>query len=132
MIGQIHADGLKKLADEGEIVAVAAADPSAEARDAVAHNCSFARYSADPRDVIDDAEVDAVMVTSPTASHRELVLAVVEAGKPVLCEKPLAPTLEVVEELCDAVAGVGPARPGGIPLALPSSDHEPAPGRQRR
>ena len=29
MIGQIHADGLSKLRDDGEIVAVAAADPSA-------------------------------------------------------------------------------------------------------
>src|ERR1700730_16112220 len=31
MIGQIHADGLRKLADDGEIRAVAAADPSAGA-----------------------------------------------------------------------------------------------------
>ena len=47
MIGQIHADGLQKLAEEGEIVAVAAADPSASAREAVASNC-LSRYVADP------------------------------------------------------------------------------------
>jgi hypothetical protein len=32
MIGQVHADGLRKLAEDGEIVAMAAADPSADAR----------------------------------------------------------------------------------------------------
>ncbi len=113
MIGQIHADGLKKLADEGEIVPVAAADPSAEARDAVARNCPFSRFTSDPAAVISDPEVDAVMVTSPTASHRELVLAVVDAGKALLCEKPLAPTFQLVEELCDAVGTSGlPAQVG--------------------
>jgi myo-inositol 2-dehydrogenase/D-chiro-inositol 1-dehydrogenase len=107
MIGQIHADGLKKLADDGEIVTVAAADPSAEARKAVARNCSFSRYSADPLDVISDPEIDAVMITSPTATHRELVNATIAAGKRLFCEKPLAPTLGVVEELCDTVAASG-------------------------
>jgi predicted dehydrogenase len=104
MIGQIHADGLKKLADDGEIVTVAAADPSSEAREAVARNCPFSRYSADPHDVISDPEIDAVMVTSPTASHRDLVHAVVDERKALFCEKPLAPTLEMVEEICDVVA----------------------------
>jgi predicted dehydrogenase len=104
MIGQIHADGLQKLVDEGEVIAIAAADPSDEARGAVASNCRFARYSADPYEVIADPDVDAVMITSPTSTHRDLVLAVLEAGKPMLCEKPLAPNLEVVEKLCDAVS----------------------------
>jgi predicted dehydrogenase len=104
MIGQIHADGLQKLADEGEIVAVAAADPSEQARLAVASNCPFASYTADPYEVVADPGVEAVMITSPTSTHRDLVLAVAGAGKPLLCEKPLATTLGVVEELCDAVS----------------------------
>jgi UDP-N-acetyl-2-amino-2-deoxyglucuronate dehydrogenase len=113
MIGQIHADGLRMLAEEGEVVPVAAADPSAEAREAVARNCEFGRLSEDPLGVIGDTEVEAVMITSPTSTHRELVLAVLEVGKPLLCEKPLATNLQVVEELCDAVAAAGgPAQVG--------------------
>ncbi len=107
MIGQIHADGLAKLAADGAIRAVAAADPSAEARRAVGHNCAFERFSADAASVIDDDEVEAVMVTAPTAAHRELVLAVLAAGKPLFCEKPLAPSFVVVAELCRAVADAG-------------------------
>jgi UDP-N-acetyl-2-amino-2-deoxyglucuronate dehydrogenase len=107
MIGQIHADGLAKLAEEGEVLPVAAADPEPGGREAVARNCGFLRYSDDPYEVIADPEIEAVMVTSPTASHRDLVLAVAKSGKALLCEKPLATTLPVVEELCDAVKGAG-------------------------
>ena len=104
MIGQIHADGLQKLSEERLVVATAAADPSPDARRAVAANCPFARYTADPYEVIEALDIDAVMITSPTSTHRELVLAVAKAGKPLLCEKPLATTLAAVEELCDAVS----------------------------
>ena len=107
MIGQIHADGLAKLAEEAEILPVFAADPDESAREAVARNCEFSRYAESAFEVIEDPEVEAVMITSPTSSHREVVLAAVDAGKPILCEKPLAPSLDVVEELCDAVRDSG-------------------------
>jgi myo-inositol 2-dehydrogenase/D-chiro-inositol 1-dehydrogenase len=107
MIGQVHADGLRKLADDGEIVAVAAADPSTEARQAVQRNCPFGRMSADPLDVISDPAVEAVMITSPTATHLDLVRATLAAGKPLFCEKPLAPTFDDVRAICDAVSSSG-------------------------
>jgi predicted dehydrogenase len=107
MIGQIHADGLRTLAEDGEIVAVAAADPSAEARAALQRNCPFGRLSDDPLDVISDPAVEAVMITSPTATHLDLVQATLAAGKPLFCEKPLAPTFGDVRTLCDAVSSSG-------------------------
>jgi myo-inositol 2-dehydrogenase/D-chiro-inositol 1-dehydrogenase len=107
MIGQIHADTLRLLAEDGEIVPLVCADPSSEARQAVMANCPFERMTDDPLAVISDPAVDAVMITSPTATHRELVLATVEAGKPLLCEKPLAPTFGEVRDVCDAVLSSG-------------------------
>ena len=107
MIGQVHADALRKMAEDGEIVAVAAADPSAEARQAVQRNCPFGRMSDDPLDVIADPAVEAVMITSPTATHLELVRATVDARKPLFCEKPLAPTFGDVRAICDAVTASG-------------------------
>ncbi len=108
MIGQIHADGLAKLAADGEIRAVAAADPSEAARAAVDRNAGgFARLVDDGAAVVADPEVEAVMITTPTVAHRELVHAVVDAGKPLFCEKPLAPSFDVVRELCDLVAASG-------------------------
>ena len=107
MIGQIHADGLRKMCEDGEVVAVAAADPSEQARTAVARNCAFDYLTDDPRRVVDDPAVEAVMITAPTAMHRELVLATLATGKPLLCEKPLAPSLADVQTLCRAVAASG-------------------------
>ncbi|MFP4431725.1 MAG: Gfo/Idh/MocA family protein [Spirochaetaceae bacterium] len=55
-----------------------------------------------------DPEIDAVYVASPPSTHKELVLTCAEAGKPVLCEKPMALNVTEAREMiaaCDA-AGV--------------------------
>jgi myo-inositol 2-dehydrogenase / D-chiro-inositol 1-dehydrogenase len=44
----------------------------------------------DPRSLIKSDHVGAVLIATPDATHGELALACLEAGKPVLCEKPLA------------------------------------------
>ncbi len=51
------------------------------------------RATDDPYGLIGDAAVDAVVIASHDSTHAEFVRACVAAGKPVLCEKPLAPTL---------------------------------------
>jgi len=107
MIGQIHADGLRMLREEGEVATVAAADPSPEARAAVARNCPFERLVDDALAVIEDPAVEAVMITAPTMAHRSLVEATVAAGKPLFCEKPLAPTFDDVHHLSGLVARSG-------------------------
>jgi predicted dehydrogenase len=104
MIGQIHADGLAKLAEDGEIRPVVAADPAPASLEAVRRNCPFERGAADAASVLDDPAVDAVLITTPTSSHRDLVLAALARGKAIFCEKPLAPTFDTVREVCDAVA----------------------------
>ncbi|HTZ08981.1 MAG TPA: Gfo/Idh/MocA family oxidoreductase [Acidimicrobiales bacterium] len=127
MIGQIHADGLRKMAEDGEIVAVGAADPSPGSRDAVERNCPFGYLSDDARKVIEDPAVEAVMITSPTATHRDLVLATLEAGKALLCEKPLAPSIDDVRFLCDAVEASGRTAQVGF-----HSRFHPIPARLRQ
>src|SRR6266850_2354990 len=60
-----------------------------------------ARALSTGRDLVDAADVDAVVVTSWGPTHEEFVLASIAAGKPVFCEKPLATTaagsLRIVE-----------------------------------
>jgi UDP-N-acetylglucosamine 3-dehydrogenase len=103
-IGAIH--GLCSLeAPEAQVTAVWSRTPQraqslAERLGAVAC-ASIAETVARP-------DVDAVMVCTPTFLHREHALAAMAAGKHVLCEKPLARTLDEARDLIDAaqVAGV--------------------------
>jgi myo-inositol 2-dehydrogenase/D-chiro-inositol 1-dehydrogenase len=56
------------------------------------------------RALIESDRVDAVVVASPDATHAELALACLEAGKPVLCEKPLASSAEALRVVQAEVA----------------------------
>ncbi len=108
MISQAHAVAIRFNEHDGLVRCVAAADPDPTAIDrfvAIAGEVD-SRYS-DGLDVIADPNVDAVVLITPTRFHRELVLATSDAGKPLFCEKPLAPTFAVVQELCTAVADSG-------------------------
>ena len=53
------------------------------------------------------ADPDAVVITSPTFTHADLVVAAAGAGKHVLCEKPLALTLEECDRIEAAVDEAG-------------------------
>lgn len=107
-IGQVHAASLGQLVEDGVVRAVAAADLSEPARAAANRNArGFERLTDDALAVIHDDDVEAVLIASPTSTHRDLVLATIEAGKPMLCEKPLAQTFPVVREMHDAVTASG-------------------------
>ena len=58
-------------------------------------------------DLITSDEVDAVLVTSIGPTHATYVLACIAAGKPVMCEKPLAPTVPECEEILAAEVAYG-------------------------
>jgi myo-inositol 2-dehydrogenase / D-chiro-inositol 1-dehydrogenase len=59
-----------------------------------------APWSTDAAKLIEDS--DAVIIASHDSTHPELVLACLAAGKPVMCEKPLAPTLAEAIEVYQA------------------------------
>ena len=59
----------------------------------------FARSTADWRQLVNDQKVEAIVIASPQDSHCEIALAALALGKPVLCEKPLATSLEDCRKL---------------------------------
>lgn len=56
--------------------------------------------TADSRDLLEDDNLDAIVIATPSATHFGLAKAALEAGKHVLCEKPLAVETAEAEELC--------------------------------
>jgi myo-inositol 2-dehydrogenase/D-chiro-inositol 1-dehydrogenase/scyllo-inositol 2-dehydrogenase (NAD+) len=82
---------------------LAVVEPVAEARQAVCAELGIERAYAYYREALDDADVDAVVVATPTQYHREIVVAAADAGKHILCEKPMAMNVEECDEMIAAV-----------------------------
>lgn len=101
VMGAAHIRTLREQVPRCAVTAVFDADAARAAEAA-----GGASTPASASELVESAEVDAVVVCSPDFTHAELVLACLEAGKPVLCEKPLALTVEETRALVDAeVAG---------------------------
>src|SRR4051794_14248922 len=103
-IGRYHAATLAGRLDGARLVAVA--DPNLAAAEAI----GASRTYTDPRELINDAGIDAVAISSPAATHAELVIAAARAGKHVFCEKPMALTLD------DADRAIAAAEEAGVAL----------------
>lgn len=92
IMGAEHARLLSSVVSDAEVTAVS--DPDARQVAKIVETCSTARPFSDPLELIRDKSVDAVLIASPDQTHGALVLACLEVEKPVLCEKPLAASLE--------------------------------------
>jgi predicted dehydrogenase len=66
-----------------------------------------ARATSDWRELIGSSDVDIVDVVTPGSSHHDIAIAAAQAGKHVLCEKPLANTLEEARDMLAAVTDAG-------------------------
>ena len=106
LMGTIHVRLLEGQIHGAAVAAVGDVDEARAAALAQAH-AAGARVHGDPLGVVRDPDVDAVVVASSDPSHEALVLACLEAGKPVLCEKPLAATAEAGLRVVAAEAAQG-------------------------
>jgi len=102
-MGADHARKLARVVSGAELAAVT--DFDARVAGAVAGEFG-ARVHADGVELIDDPAVDAVVIATRDDTHADLVLAALRAGKPVMCEKPLAPTADRCREVVAAQAAL--------------------------
>ncbi|GJD53659.1 D-apiose dehydrogenase [Methylobacterium crusticola] len=89
----------------GRAAVVAIADPSDANRRARAEAFGIGRTYPGAAAMLEAGGLDAVDVAAPRAVHAEIVRLCADHGLPVLCQKPLAPTLSEAEALRAAVAG---------------------------
>ncbi|MBB3086545.1 Gfo/Idh/MocA family protein [Geodermatophilus sabuli] len=85
-----------------ELSVLAGRDPARVA--AAAERLGWAATETDWRRVLERADVDLVDVCTPGDTHAEIAIAALEAGKHVLCEKPLANTVAEAEAMAEAAA----------------------------
>ncbi|MBM7804994.1 myo-inositol 2-dehydrogenase/D-chiro-inositol 1-dehydrogenase [Geodermatophilus bullaregiensis] len=89
-VGMMGADHVARLYSRiSGVSVVSVSDAFTEKAEQVAAAVPGCRVVGDPLAAIADDDVDAVLIATPGQYHQEQVLACIERGKPVLCEKPL-------------------------------------------
>lgn len=107
-VGIMGADHVARLTSKisGAHVAVVNDYLTAKAEQ-IAAGIPGCRVIADPLDAIADPDVDAVVLATPGPTHEKQLLACLEHGKPVLCEKPLTTDVETSLEVVKREAELG-------------------------
>ncbi|SDI38399.1 Gfo/Idh/MocA family protein [Alteribacillus bidgolensis] len=100
-IGQEHVHRITHSLQGAEIVAVTDVNKEQAIKVVKKQNINAKVYESG-NELIQSSDVEAIMVTSWGPTHEEFVLAAIDAGKPVFCEKPLATTAEGCKRIVDA------------------------------
>ncbi len=98
--GMIHARDYAGGVRGARLYAIA--DPSEQARENAQAELGVEHVYADWHEAIENPKIDAVVVVTPTAMHRDIVVTAAEAGKHVFCEKPMAASEAECEEMIAA------------------------------
>jgi len=97
-IGPAHIEALRRL---GNVEVVALAECSDEAAKSKAETLGIGRSYGDYRRLLKDDEIQSVHICSPNYLHYAMAKATLEAGKHVICEKPLAISVPEAKELVE-------------------------------
>ncbi len=101
---RMHIPGIV-AADSAELVAVCG--PHAERAQWLASVHGAAWSTDDPQQVVSSPEIDAILIVTPHDAHAPVAIAAAHAGKHVLCEKPLACSMDEARAMTNAVEEAG-------------------------
>lgn len=102
-----HFPGMAFYKDEVDLWAFCDIIPQKAEAAAEKYGSLGAKTYTDYKEMLADSEIDAVHVLTPNVSHCEITIAALEAGKHVLCEKPMAATAEDAKKMLDACKCTG-------------------------
>ena len=113
-MGRTHSNGYKRVNDffpdlEYRPVLKAVCGRTAEKTQAFADQWQYESIETDWKALIARDDIDAVDICTPNNSHAEIAIAAAEAGKMILCEKPLALNPEEGARMVEAVEKAGVA-----------------------
>jgi predicted dehydrogenase len=115
-MGRTHTNAYKRVGDffnlEYRPVLKAACARSEDKIKAFAANWGYESTETDWRKLIARDDIDAVDICVPNNLHKEIAIAAAQAGKHILCEKPLSIDTAEGEEMCQAVEKAGVANTG--------------------
>jgi predicted dehydrogenase len=98
--GLIHAKNFRRNVSHADLVAVV--DPVESVALDAARALDVDTYYTDYKEALSNKDIHAVVVVTPTIYHRDIVVAAAQAGKHVLCEKPMAMNELECDEMIEA------------------------------
>ena len=110
-MGRIHANAFGQVGKFFELefqpVLTAACARNAASAESFARNWGFASFETDWRKLLTRGDIDLIDIASPNDTHVEIAVAAAEAGKMVMCEKPLGRSAAESEKMVAAVEAAG-------------------------
>ncbi|MDX9801473.1 MAG: inositol 2-dehydrogenase [Spirochaetia bacterium] len=105
-IGKVHAESIAYHIPEAELVTVS--DPFLNADiEKFMKNLGVKKVTKDYKEIINDKDIDAVLVCSPTNTHSQYSIEAANAGKHIFCEKPIDMEIDKIKETVKAVEKAG-------------------------
>lgn len=104
-MGSVYASHVAHQVEGASLVAVADSRP--EATEKFTSQISGLKAYHDYQDMLADPNVQGIVITTPTSTHKEVTIAAAQAGKAIFCEKPTALTLAATDEMVAAVDKTG-------------------------
>lgn len=109
-VGKLHSGIIKRYLPQGDVVAIV--DPATEVLNQTADEFGIEERYESLEAALDKGNFDAIVITTPTFTHRDLTVMAAEKGKHVFCEKPMAMTLEECDEM------IGACEKNGVQLQI--------------
>lgn len=103
--GCMHAVAYRPHIDQGNVEMVAACDIDGKVAGTMAKEYEMDAQYDNWHDVINRKDIDAVSICLPHYMHAEVTIAAAKSGKHVLCEKPMATSLEDCDKMIKAAKG---------------------------
>ena len=97
-MGRVHTEGIRRL---GNVEVAGVAAHSQASADRFGQEMGVERVTDDYHTLLQDPEIDAIHICTPNAVHFPMAKDALEAGKHVVCEKPLATSVAEAQELVD-------------------------------
>jgi predicted dehydrogenase len=95
----IHAWSIGAVPDAAQVVAVASPTPGHAVE--LARRYRIPRVFTDYKEMLAEDDIEMVTITAPNYLHAQMTIDIANAGKHVVCEKPLCMTLEEADEMID-------------------------------
>ena len=109
--GSIHIGAIKSFPDDSQLVSVCDVMENHLAAGAKKAGSAVQTYT-DYQKLLANPDINAVLIATPNLLHREMVLAALEAGKHVMCEKPMAVSIDE----CHAMKAAAEKHPDQVVL----------------